>query len=93
MPTRPDGAVAQARLAERVVLLAPFPGPQITLGLRKLAHGAQQQPERGVGDLLGQHVGRVGERNAMRAQPSRRIDVVVADAEGRDDLQLAETGP
>ena len=83
----PDGTVAQGGLAERVSLLRPFAGAHIALGLRKFAHRAQQEPERGVGDLLGQHIGCIGDGDAVLAGPAG-IDVVVADAERRDDLEL-----
>src|SRR5216684_1635797 len=86
---QPDGAVAQGRLAQRVVLLPPLAGAQVTLGLWELAHGAEEQAERGVGDLLGQHVRRVGDGDAVRARPLG-VDVVVADAERGDDLEPRE---
>ena len=47
----------------------------------------KQEPERGVGDLLGQHIGCIGDGDAVLAGPAG-IDVVVADAERRDDLEL-----
>ena len=86
----PDGAVAQRRLAERVAFLRPLAGAHIALGLGKFAHGAQQQAERGVGDLFGQHVRRVGDGDAVGTRPGG-VHVVVADAEGRDDLEPRKT--
>ena len=59
-----DAAVAQRRLAQRIVAFRPFAGAQIPLGLRQLAHGAKQEAERGVGDLLGKHVGGMGDDDA-----------------------------
>ena len=84
-----DRAVAQRRLGERIVLLQPFAGAQIALGLRKLAHGAEQQPERRIGHLLGEHVGRVGGDDAVLARPLG-VDMVVADAKTRHDLEARE---
>ena len=54
MPTR---AVAQGGRGEAIVaLLGPAAVAQPLLGLVELAHRAKQDPERGVGHLLGQHV-------------------------------------
>ena len=81
-----DGAVAQRRPAQRIVALAPFAGAQMAFGLRQLAHRAQEQADRGIGDFLGEHVGRVGDDDAA---PRRGVgvDVVVADAEAGDDVR------
>jgi hypothetical protein len=56
-------------------------------GLRKFPHRAQQQCNRCVGDFLGQYFGRVGHDDAARRRRFG-IDMVVADAEARNDLQL-----
>ena len=64
-----DGAVTQRRLAQRIGLLRPLARAQVALGLRELAHGAKEQPQRGVGDLLGEHVRRVRDGNAVRGGP------------------------
>jgi hypothetical protein len=85
----PDGAVAQRRLGERIALRGPFAGPQIALGLRKLPHGAQQESERGVGHFLVEDVGRVGGHDAMLGRPFD-VDMIVADAEARHDLQAGK---
>ena len=83
-----DGAVAQ-RVGQRIIARRPFAGAQIALRLRQFAHRREQQPERGVGDLFVEDARRVGHGDAVRARPFR-IDVVVADAEGRDEFQLRE---
>ena len=80
MPTVRSRSVA---LVSGYCLLQPFAGAQIALGLRKFAHRAEQQAERGVGDLLVEHVRRVGDDDAVRARPFG-VDVVVADAEARN---------
>ncbi len=90
MPTIPTVRLRSVALLSGYAVLRPFAGAHIALGLGKFAHGAQQQTERGVGDLLGQHVGRVGDGDAVRAGPGG-VDVVVADAEGRDDLEPGKT--
>src|SRR5579864_6187537 len=84
-----DGAVAQRRLGERIVALEPLAGAQIPLGLGKFAHRAQQQSERGIGDLFGQHAGRIGQDHIVRGGPFD-VHVVVADAEARDDFELGK---
>ena len=63
-----------------------------SLGLRKLAHRAQQQAERGVGDLLVEHLGRVGDGDAVLDRIFD-VDVVVADAEARNEFELRATAP
>ena len=79
-PDQAHGAVAQRRLAERIAALAPLAGAQETLGLGELARRAQEEADRRIGDLLGEHVGRIGDHDAMLAGPGR-IDMVVADPE------------
>ena len=86
-----DGAVAQRRPAQGIGALAPFAGAQIALGLRQLADRAQEQADRGVGDLLGEHVGRVGDDDAA-ARGRGDVDMVVADAEARDDVEVGQPG-
>ena len=85
-----DGAVAQRRPAQRIVALPPFAGAQIALGLRQLAHRAKQEAERGVGDLLGKHVGRMGDDDAAFAGRDG-VDMVIADAETCNDVELWQT--
>ncbi len=81
-----DRAVAQRRAGERIGAVAcPFAGAQVPLGSGELAHGHQQEAQRGVGDLLGQHVGRIGDDDAAR-RAGGEIDAVIADAEIGDDL-------
>ena len=77
---RADGAVAQRRLAQRIILLRPLAGAHVALGLREFPHGAQQESHRGVGHFLREHVRRVGHGDAVRARPGG-VDVVVADTE------------
>ena len=84
-----DGAIAQRRLGERILPLRPFAGAQKALGLRKFAHRAEQEAERGVGHLLVQYFRRVGDDDAVRARPLG-VDVIVADAEARDLLELGK---
>src|SRR5262249_35234573 len=85
----PDGAVAQHGATERKIAARPFAGAQIAFGLRQLAHGVETKPDRRLGDLLGEHVGRMGDDNAASGG-GLRIDVVVADAEASNDLQLGK---
>ena len=86
MPTMPTVRLRSVALGERILLLEPFAGAQKTLGLGKFAHRAEQQPERGVGDLFGQHVGRIGDHD-VRAGPFD-VHVVVADAEAENELEF-----
>ena len=87
MPTMPTVRSRKRRRAQRILPLQPFAGAQKAFGLRKLAHGAQQQAERGVGDLLVEHVRRVGDDDAVLGR-LLDVDVVVADAEARNELEL-----
>ncbi len=75
-----DAAVAQRRPAQRIVAFRPFAGAQIPLGLRQLAHRAKEEAERGVGDLLGKHVGSMGDDDAAFAGRDG-VDVVIAHPE------------
>ena len=81
-----DSRVAQAGRRQPVALLQPFAGAQEPLGLRQLPHGAQQQPERGVGHLFVEHTRRVGHSDAVLAGPFG-FDVVITDTEGRNDFE------
>ena len=77
-------------VGERIgALLRPAPGAQIALGRGELAHGHQQQAQRGIGDFLGEDVRRVGDDHAMLAGPVG-VDGVIADAEIGDDLELGQ---
>ena len=82
------GAPAQRR-GERKRLLQPFAGPDIAVGLREPPHGAEQQADGGVRHLLVQHVRRVRHGDAVRPGPFG-VDMVIADAKARDDLELGE---
>jgi hypothetical protein len=48
-----------------------------------------KQADRGVGNLLRQHVGRVGHHHAGGAR-MLGIDMVVADTEAGDDLKIGQ---
>ena len=84
----PDLALAQ-RGRQRIGALQPLAGAQIAVDLRQLAHGRQQQADGEVGDLVGQHIRRIGDDDAALAG-SLGIDIVVADAEIRDDFKLRQ---
>src|SRR5947208_11192326 len=59
--------------------------PYTTLfDLGEFARRAQEEADRRIGHLLGEHVGRVGDHDTVGAGPGR-IDMVVADPEGRND--------
>ena len=70
-------------------LLEPFACAQVAVGLRQLANRREQQPDREIGDLLGQDVGRVRHDDAAPAGLGC-VDGVVADAEIGDDLELRQ---
>ncbi len=87
----PDGPVAEGRGREAIVALGgPAAIAQPFLGPVEFAHRAQQQPQGGIGDFLGEHVGCVCHHDASSGG-CRCIDRVVADAEVADDLQIGET--
>ena len=83
-----DLAAAQRR-RQRIGPLEPLAGAQVAVHLRQLAHGGDQQAQREVGDLAGQHVGRVRDDDAAPGQRGG-IDMVVADTEAGDDLEPRE---
>ena len=85
----PDLAVAQRADAQWIVLRLPQAGAQIAVGLDEFAQGRDQQAHCDVGDLFGQHVGRVGDDDIVLTR-IRGIDMVVADAEACDHFQLGE---
>jgi hypothetical protein len=89
MPTMPTVRSRKRRRELVVAVLAPVAGAQIALGLRQMPHGGEQEPEGGVGDFLVEHIRRVGDDDAVSARPFG-VDVVVADAEARDDLELGK---
>jgi hypothetical protein len=84
-----DLAVAQRADAERVVLGLPETGTHITVGLDEFAQGADQKAHRHVGDLLGQHIRRVGDNDVALGRVFG-IDMIVADAEARHELELGQ---
>src|ERR1700682_170216 len=57
--------------------------------MRKFAHRAQQQAQRGIGDLFGQHVGCIGQDHVVCGGPFD-VHVVVADAEARNEFELGK---
>src|SRR5271163_4961028 len=84
-----DFAVAQRRFGQMKAFLRPFAGAQIALRLGQFAHGAEQEPERGVRHFFGEHFRRVGDGDAVRAGPYG-VDMVITDAEARYDLKFWE---
>ena len=80
---------SRKRRGQRIGALQPLAFAQVAVHLRQLAHGGDQQAQRQVGDFAGEHVGRVRHHDAALGQLGR-VDVVVADAEAGDDLQLGE---
>ncbi len=61
----------------------PFAGAQMPLALAAPPRGGEHQQDRQLGGGVGQHVGRVGHH---QAQPARRLQVDVVDA----DAEVAE---
>jgi hypothetical protein len=88
-PDHADGAVTQRRRQGVVALLNPGAGPHIAVDLREMPHRAEQQPERGIGNLLVEDVRRVGDDDVVGGGVLR-IDVVVTDAEARHHFQLRQ---
>ena len=84
-----DLAVAQRADAERILLRRPEAGAEIAVGLDEFAQRGDQEPHRDVGDLLGQHIGRIGDHDVVLARVFG-VDMVVADAERRHDLELGK---
>jgi hypothetical protein len=60
------------------------PGADVPLPLARAPRHHQEQGDRDVGRVVGEHVGGVGDQHAVRAR-RRDVDVVVADAEVRHD--------
>ena len=81
--------------AQRQRAFDPRAGAHEGLALDDAAHACQDQRERHVGDVLGQHVRRIGDPDAPRPRPVE-VDGVEANAETGDDLELGtgvdETG-
>ena len=89
-PEDAEPAAGDGQVRERVGTLGrPPPGAQVPLGLPQLAHGHQQQRERGVGDLVVQHPRGVGDDDAALGG-GVHVHAVVPDAEVRDDLQVGQ---
>ena len=70
-------------------LLQPFAGVHEAIEAHEAAAGHHDQRDRDVGDVVGQHVGRVGDLDAALLAVVDR-HAVVADAEHRDDLELRQ---
>ena len=87
MPTMPTLRSRSEPTLSGIILRRPQPGTQIAVGLDEFAQGRDQKPHRDVGDLFGQHVGRVGDDDIVFAGVGG-IDVIVADAEGGDDFEF-----
>ena len=86
-PEAEDADLAPAqRGGQRIGPLQPLAGAQIAVHLRQLAHGGDQQAQRQISHLAGEHVGRVRDDDAALRERGG-VDVVVADAEAGDDLQ------
>ena len=88
----PDLAVAQRADAQGIVLRRPQAGAQIAVGLDELAQGRDQKSHRDIGDLFGQHVGRIGDDDVVLARVIG-IDVIVADAESWRRSRASENAP
>ena len=83
-----DPPPAQRR-RERERRLRPMARAQVAVRLGDPPQGRQHEADREVGDLVGEHVRRVGDDDAA---PVRRdgIDGVVADAEIRDEFEVRQ---
>ena len=89
MPTMPTVRLRKVALVSGYWPCVHLPARTIAIGLREFAHRAQQQAERGVGHLFVEHFRRVGDDDAVLAGPFG-VDMVVADAETRNLLELGE---
>src|SRR5207302_1448807 len=69
----------------------PLSGARIGVGLDDPAGGGHQQREGEIGGGLGEDVGRVGDDDAASGGGGD-VDVVVADGDVRDDLQVGRRG-
>ena len=67
--------------------VSQVPSMTVAVGLRQPARGGQQQREREVGGRVGQHVGRVADRDPARGG-GVDVDVVVADGVVGDRLEV-----
>ncbi|MNL15468.1 hypothetical protein D3C87_1364560 [compost metagenome] len=76
--------------------LLPPPFTHETVGLGKATGSAEHQRDGEIGDVFGEHVRRVGDRNAT-GPGSLDVDTVVTDTEHYDHLQVRQaidqTGP
>ncbi len=92
MPKMPTRRPRNVPLRERIGAFGhPTALAQPPLRAREFAHRIDQQPDRRVRDLLAQHVRRVGDDDAVPAAVAD-VDVLVADAETGDDLQMRQRG-
>ena len=69
----------------------PPTGTHIPVGGTEAAQGHQHQPDGGVGDGVGQHVGGVAQADSVGARGSH-VDRVVTDAVAHDRAQVGQRG-
>ena len=90
MPKMPTLTAAQGPTGQRIGAFATQRPSRSQVSARgEFANRVDQQPDRRIGDLLGQHVRRVGHHDAARAGMAG-IDPIVADAETGNDLELRQ---
>ena len=70
-------------------LLAPAAGAHEAVGLRHQARGAVHQADRGVGDVLGHDVRRIGDRDAALRR-GVQVEPLQAGALARQQLQVGQ---
>jgi hypothetical protein len=66
----------------------PLAAPQLTLGLAETPRDAENQRPSEIGARVGEHIGRVGDKDAA-GTAGLHVDVVVADRNVGDDPQVA----
>ena len=95
MPPMPDDAQGLAlQAAAEEEEHAPLPrlaGADDAFALAESASRHEEEAERDVGGRLGEHAGRV-RRDDTALAARRDVDVVVADGDVRDDLELGAGG-
>ena len=78
--------------AERDFGLGPAALAHMPVGLRDAPQERDDEADRQVGHVVGQHVGGVGDPEAARARACREVDLVEADAVDGDDLERRQPG-